>query len=241
MEKMVERVLGSLSEKEELAVYSLGIDLGYPLDKKTGERIKEKTLERLGIVRPQRRLAWTKIAIVACIAFVLAAVSVYAVSEPLRDRVVKIFNGQPEVTEDRVYPYLESPEYTPIGRPISQTVDFSEKDLSAADRIVVTSGRTGEVKEFDEIGGLIEKIKGLKGHSPVSSRGRSGFCYFVKIYSGSDTLLEFGLYDADGEKLLIYGVFEEFRGIEYKGVYTSDEAVDELTFMLDESFGAEGE
>ena len=237
MQTKIKYTLNHLSEENELKVYNSSIDVDFLLKDDMVKRIKVKTFEKLNILQPvQTRksiLSPLKVAIFAGIAVLLTFTTVCAVAEPVRDRIIKIFNGQAEETEQYTYPYLETIEYTPTTYPVADILDFSTFDFSSVDKIIITSGKTGEEKILYEIGDIISKTKKIKGHSPISSRGYSGFGYHVEMYNGENELYNFSIFTVDDKFLLYYGVYEEFKNIKYSCVYTCDILVKEIEDYFD--------
>ncbi len=237
MQNKIKYALNRLSEENELKVYNSSIDVDYPLKDETVKRIKAKTLEKLNVSQQihTRKLFFypVRVAIFACVAVLLTFTTVCAVAEPIRDRIIKIFNGQAEETEQYVYPYLETPEYTPITYPVEEELDFSKFDYSSVDKIIITSGKTGDKKTFYKIEEILSKVKQLKGNSPVSSRGYSGFGYHVEMYNGENELYNFSIFAVDDKFLLYYGVFEEFENIKYSCMYTCDTSLKEIEEYFD--------
>ncbi len=237
MQNKINYALNCISDENELKVYNSSIDVDYMLNKETLDRIKNKTFEKLNILPPIQttKLVFSplKIAVFACVAVLLTFTTVCAVAEPVRDRIIKIFNGQAEETEQYVYPYLETPEYTPITYPVEEELDFSKFDYSSVDKIIITSGKTGDKKTFYIIEEILSKVKQLKGNSPVSSRGYSGFGYHVEMYNGENELYNFSVFTVDDKFLLYYGVYEEFENIKYSCMYTCDTSVKEIEEYFD--------
>ena len=240
MEKKIKYVLTHLSEEDVFKVYVSCTDLDCILDCETASRIKTDVFSRLGVVpcvqRRRRKISFTKIAVAMCIIVLSIFISVCAVNEPMRDKVIKIFNGYPEDVIGEGNRDFEIVEYTPIKYAVEQTVDFSEFDLSSVDNIIVTSGKTGETKTFYEVDEILTEINKLKGHSPISSRGYSGFSYNVKLCKGDEELCAFGIFAVDGNHWIYYGVYEEFRNIKYKCMYKSDVSLEDIEGCLDGLF-----
>lgn len=238
MKDKIRFVLSSLTEEELLKVYACGADIDTQLSKETAQDIRKRTLRKLSI-SPYKKTTpfYFKVAVGTMIAVILAFTVVCAISQPVRDRIVQIFNGFPKETAEYTHPYLESPEYNPTKHTVEESIDLSKLDFSFVDKIAVTSGKTGEEKMFFETDELLSKIKTLKGHSPVSSRGYYGFGYGVKVYSGERIVYEFSVSTIDEKYVIIYGVYEEYDNKKYSCIYTSDESVKEFEAMLDESFG----
>lgn len=102
-------------------------------------------------------------------------------------------------------------------------VDFESKDLSAADRIVITDGTSGakaEITDPKKLSAIINAIKTIEGTDPISNKGFYGFHYYVVLYSEEEQLFSFGLFADTDSVALTYGLYETAGGHAYPCRYT---------------------
>ena len=102
---------------------------------------------------------------------------------------------------------------------VESNIDFANIDMSSIDRIVIKDGTDGSEKELNTIENIeriVDMTKHIKGESPVSNKGYSGFTYFVKFYCGNNEIFSFSLFPNDDDSVaLICGNYETFGGVDY--------------------------
>ncbi len=245
MENEIKSALSNLPDDKLLEVYKSNIDLDYPLKKDVLDRIKYRTLKKLGLhlntLTPSHKKVFVKpikLVLCICIAVMLLFIAVCSVSEPFRDRIIKYYSG--DVTSNdlsTIQAHLYTKEYDIIKYPIDETIDFSTFDYSLVDKIIIKSGITGEEKTFYDIEEIILAVKQIKAYSPISSRGYSGFSYNIKMYNGDEQIYKIGLVSFDEENLSVYyGIFEEVEQIKYMCLYKTEINCKEFLTAIDVLF-----
>jgi len=112
--------------------------------------------------------------------------------------------------------------YEDIPLVTEENVDFSEKDLSVVDRVIVTDGATGErveVTDSADVARAVDVISKIKGEEPVSDRGYYGFSYHVELYCGDKEILSFTVCPEVEYTALICGYYETVGGFDYPARY----------------------
>lgn len=105
---------------------------------------------------------------------------------------------------------------------VEDHVDFSEKNLSVVDRVVVKNGATGEqieVTDRADVARMVDMISKIKGEEPVSDRGYYGFSYYVELYCGNKEILSFSICPEGENAALICGYYETVGGFDYPARY----------------------
>ena len=113
---------------------------------------------------------------------------------------------------------------------IAATVELSAVDFSGVKAIDIHSGITGDhllVNDAGTIGEILAVIDGLKGDSPISSRGYYGWSYGFSLYEtenpGKEDEPVFRFSLLPGQQGYIYhGLYEIVNGHTYSGLYAAD-------------------
>jgi len=112
----------------------------------------------------------------------------------------------------------------------AEEIDLSAMDFSAVKAIDLHSGITGYhllVNDAQTIGEILAVIDGLKGDSPISSRGYYGWSYGFSLYDSENPGKEdepvFRVALLPGPQGYIYhGLYEIVNGHTYSALYAAD-------------------
>ncbi len=103
--------------------------------------------------------------------------------------------------------------------PVPETVSFGAFDFSGVDRISLSDGTTGLVRDVADpaaIRGIADFLGKITGSSPESARGYYGSLYYLEMFMSGREILTLGIIPDD---MLTYGTYEEINGFRYPALY----------------------
>ncbi|MBQ7969089.1 MAG: hypothetical protein IJ292_04635 [Clostridia bacterium] len=233
MEKLIKYTLDNMTPQQLKTVLESNINLDCSVDSTTKKRIKQRTRTMLGLESEKaakRNLFSWRLVVCACFTVLIFVSSVIVFREPLMN-VLNTHIGDNSVIQHHQGGNNDGTKYD-----IKEKLDFSTFDFSNVDKIVIKSGTTGQEEKVYDVQPIINEVKKIKAHSPVSSFGCSNFNYNIKIYTAKEEKLNISIVKDKNGVFVLYGIYEKVGKVSYPCKYLAEGDMSNLLLYIDKLF-----